>query len=83
MNPPTVDRREGPSPRTILLLIGFLSLIWGSTWLVVRGGLRDLPPFASAGVHFALAGAVMVLVAGRLHRREGGERPALRSIHSG
>ena len=26
-----------------------LCLIWGSTWVVIKGGLRDLPPFTSAG----------------------------------
>jgi drug/metabolite transporter (DMT)-like permease len=55
--------------------VGVLCLIWGSTWIVIKGGLRDLPPFTSAGVRFALAAMVMVSVAAALHRKEGGRRP--------
>lgn len=58
-------------------LVALLSGIWGSTWLVIRGGLRDLPPFTSAAARFWLAALVMSAVAGPLSRREGGERPPL------
>jgi drug/metabolite transporter (DMT)-like permease len=33
--------------------------IWGSTWLAIKLGLRDLPPITFAGIRFALAGAVL------------------------
>lgn len=36
-----------------------LAVIWGSTWLFVRLGLRDLPPFTFAGLRFVLAGVVL------------------------
>jgi len=45
--------------------IAALCLIWGSTWLVIKLGLRDLPPFLSAAARFTLA-AVVLLVVGRL-----------------
>jgi len=32
-----------------------LILIWGSTWLFIKVGLEDLPPFTFAGVRFLLA----------------------------
>lgn len=32
-----------------------LSLIWGSTWLFIKVGLADLPPFTFAGIRFAVA----------------------------
>jgi drug/metabolite transporter (DMT)-like permease len=32
-----------------------LALIWGSTWLFIKVGLQDLPPFTFAGVRFAVA----------------------------
>ena len=37
--------------------LGWLVLgwIWGSTWLFIRVGLRDLPPFTFAGLRFVLA----------------------------
>lgn len=34
---------------------GLLILIWGSTWLFIKVGLEDLPPFTFAGVRFLLA----------------------------
>ena len=32
-----------------------LASIWGSTWLVIRIGLADLPPFTFAGLRFLIA----------------------------
>jgi drug/metabolite transporter (DMT)-like permease len=36
--------------------------IWGSTWLAIKLGLRDLPPLTFAGIRFALAGAVLFVI---------------------
>jgi drug/metabolite transporter (DMT)-like permease len=36
-----------------------LCLIWGSTWLFIKLGLRDLPPFTFAGVRFLLASVIL------------------------
>jgi len=41
----------------------FLAVLWGTTWLVVRVGLQDLPPFTFAGVRFLLAAALLTVVA--------------------
>lgn len=54
--------------------VALLCLVWGSTWLVIREGLEDLPPFTAAGVRFAVATAGMTLVARFVARREGGDR---------
>lgn len=64
-----------PSQSTINLLVAALCLLWGSTWIVIREGLHDLPPFTSAGARFTLAGVVMVVVALTIGRREGGNKP--------
>jgi drug/metabolite transporter (DMT)-like permease len=61
-------------------LIGLLCLIWGSTWLVIRRGLDDLPPFTSAAARFALASLVMAALAPWLARREGGSKPSWRLV---
>jgi drug/metabolite transporter (DMT)-like permease len=39
----------------------FISLcgIWGSTWLAIKVGLRDLPPISFAGIRFALAALIL------------------------
>jgi len=36
-----------------------LCLIWGSTWLFIKLGLRDLPPFTFAGLRFLIASAIL------------------------
>jgi drug/metabolite transporter (DMT)-like permease len=53
-----------------LALIVWLSLcgIWGSTWLAIKIGLRDLPPLTFAGIRFALAAVILGLLV-RLRNR--------------
>jgi drug/metabolite transporter (DMT)-like permease len=34
--------------------------IWGSTWLFIKLGLEDLPPFTFAGIRFLLASLILV-----------------------
>lgn len=46
-----------------------LASIWGSTWLFIKIGLEDLPPFTFAGVRFLIA--AIPLVAWLLVRRPG------------
>ncbi len=66
-----------PSAKTINLLVACLCLLWGSTWVVIREGLKFLPPFTSAGIRFALAGTLMIIIASTMGRREGGKPPRL------
>jgi drug/metabolite transporter (DMT)-like permease len=39
-----------------------LCLIWGSTWLFIKLGLSDLPPFAFAGIRFVIASAILFAI---------------------
>ncbi|MGH7455781.1 MAG: EamA family transporter, partial [bacterium] len=39
-----------------------LSIIWGSTWLFIKLGLRDLPPFIFVGIRFLLASAILAAI---------------------
>jgi drug/metabolite transporter (DMT)-like permease len=71
--PPLSSTRTG-------LLVALLCLLWGSTWIVIQGGLEDLPPFLSAGVRFAIAGSVMAALASRWAAREGGSAPPWRLV---
>ena len=64
-----------PSRRVVGLLVFVLCLIWGSTWLVISEGLRDLPPLTSLSARFVIAAFVLALIARPLARVEGGERP--------
>ena len=36
-----------------------LCVIWGSTWLFIKLGLEDLPPFTFAGIRFVIACAIL------------------------
>lgn len=58
-----------------MLAFTLLCTVWGSTWLVIKQGLEDLPVFSSVAIRFTIATAAFVLLAPRLHRAEGGERP--------
>jgi drug/metabolite transporter (DMT)-like permease len=42
------------SGRRLAMYVG-LCLVWGSTWLAIKIGLRDLPPLLFAGVRMVLA----------------------------
>jgi drug/metabolite transporter (DMT)-like permease len=52
------------SVRDAVKVVGFalLCIIWGSTWLVIKVGYGGLGPFNVAGVRFAIAAAVLVLI---------------------
>lgn len=42
------------------MAIVILILIWGSTWSVIRIGLRGVPPFTGVSLRFAIASAVLL-----------------------
>jgi drug/metabolite transporter (DMT)-like permease len=44
-------------------MYGLLVLIWSSTWVAIKIGLEDCPPLLGAGVRFALAGLVLLVIA--------------------
>ena len=45
-------------------------VIWGSTYLAIRVGVRTLPPFTMAGIRYVIAGAILLPVALRLGSSE-------------
>jgi len=47
-----------------MVWLGFclLCLIWGSTWLGIKIGLEDAPPFLSAGIRFIIASFLLIFV---------------------
>jgi len=51
--------------RDALKIVGFvlLCVIWGSTWLVIKVGYGGLGPFNVAGLRFAIAAAILAVVA--------------------
>jgi len=53
---------EAPSaPRAwkVLLAFAIIYMVWGSTFLAIRVGVREVPPFLLAGLRFLIAGLVL------------------------
>ncbi len=57
---------------TNIFLYIILCLIWGSTWMAIKLGLRDSPPFWSAAVRFIIATSILVIY----NRLAGNKYPA-------
>ena len=52
---------EVAKPRTwkVLLAFAIIYFVWGSTFLAIRVGVREVPPFLLAGMRFLVAGMVL------------------------
>lgn len=48
-----------PAAWKLLLAFAIIYLVWGSTYLAIRIGVREIPPFLMAGLRFTIAGVVM------------------------
>ena len=50
-------------PRTwkVLLAFAIIYFVWGSTFLAIRVGVREVPPFLLAGLRFLIAGVALYL----------------------
>src|ERR1700675_1948452 len=57
-----------PSRWKVLLAFAIIYLVWGSTFLAIRVGVREVPPFLLAAMRFTVAG--LVLYGWMLARRE-------------
>lgn len=53
-----------PAPGKFAIAAAYLTLcvVWSSTWLAIKVGLRDLPPISYAGIRFLIAIGVLVAV---------------------
>ena len=43
----------------IVLAFAIIYMVWGSTFLAIRVGVREVPPFLLAGMRFFAAGLVL------------------------
>ena len=48
-----------PPKWQILLAFGIIYFVWGSTFLAIRIGVREVPPFLLAGMRFLAAGVLL------------------------
>jgi drug/metabolite transporter (DMT)-like permease len=70
MNPPASSGR-------VAAAFVLLTLVWGTTWAVIRVGLVGIPPFTGVALRFALAGGLLLALAPRLGVRFGRSRREL------
>jgi drug/metabolite transporter (DMT)-like permease len=56
----STDAPISPSSWKTILAFAILYFVWGSTFLAVRIGVRDVPPFMFAAMRFLLAGLFLV-----------------------
>src|SRR3990170_3906200 len=76
MTPPVVA--VAPAAWLLAVALGIVYVVWGSTYLAIRGGVEDLPPMASARLRYFVAavllGAILAVRSGvgrlRVARRE-------------
>lgn len=59
----TTDQRmeatSKPETWKVLLAFAIIYFVWGSTFLAIRVGVREVPPFLFAGMRFIIAGAAL------------------------
>ncbi|MBW3553603.1 MAG: drug/metabolite exporter YedA [Gemmatimonadetes bacterium] len=51
--------QKHPTRAGIVVALGAVYLIWGSTYLAIRFAVETLPPFLMAGTRFLVAGAIL------------------------
>ncbi|HSY93670.1 MAG TPA: EamA family transporter [Candidatus Binatus sp.] len=54
-----MDAASQPRAWKVLLAFAIIYFVWGSTFLAIRVGVREVPPFLLAGARFLVAGAVL------------------------
>jgi len=58
---------SAPGPILKAATLGFLTLVWGTTWAAITISLRGIPPFTGVALRFAIA-AVLLTAYARLMR---------------
>jgi len=54
-----MDRATRPPTWQLLLAFAIVYFVWGSTFLAIRVGVREVPPFLLAAMRFVLAGVCL------------------------
>jgi len=54
-----MDAASKPRAWKVLLAFAIIYFVWGSTFLAIRVGVREVPPFLLAGMRFSVAGIVL------------------------
>ena len=54
-----MEATSKPQTWKVLLAFAIIYFVWGSTFLAIRVGVRELPPFLFAGMRFLIAGIAL------------------------
>ena len=54
-----VDSAAHPRAWKVLLAFAIIYFVWGSTYLAIRVGVREVPPFLLAAIRFLIAGIIL------------------------
>src|SRR5262245_58149993 len=54
-----MNSKARPSTWKVLLAFSMIYFVWGSTFLAIRVGVREVPPFLLAAMRFFIAGIVL------------------------
>ncbi len=54
-----MDAASQPRAWKVLLAFAIIYFVWGSTFLAIRVGVREVPPFLLAGMRFSVAGIAL------------------------
>jgi drug/metabolite transporter (DMT)-like permease len=54
-----MDAVSQPRAWKVLLAFAIIYFVWGSTYLAIRVGVREVPPFLLAGMRFLVAGIIL------------------------
>lgn len=54
-----MDTASRPRAWKLLLAFAIIYFVWGSTFLAIRVGVREVPPFLLAGMRFLVAGVIL------------------------
>src|SRR5437879_7815256 len=54
-----METEARPATWKILLAFAIIYLVWGSTFLAIRVGVHEVPPFLMAAMRFLVAGLVL------------------------
>ncbi len=54
-----MEATSQPRAWKVLVAFAIIYFVWGSTFLAIRVGVREVPPFLLAGMRFLVAGAIL------------------------
>lgn len=71
----TLPGRSRPSTAAVVIALGIVYVVWGSTYLAMAVMIETMPPLLAAGVRYGLAGAIMLAALAAHARMRPGSEP--------